>query len=69
MHSALIDAPLLAKHLLGAEQHQQFLQSQNDPSSERAERINDYAKAVSGVVGEAHARRAWAPCCTICAAR
>ena len=66
---ALIDAPLLAKHLLGAEQHQQFLQSQNDPSSERAERINDYAKAVSGVVGEAHAQSLGAVlhhlCCSV----
>ena len=43
--------------------------SASEPSSERAERIDEYAKAVAGVVGEAHAQSLGAVlhhlCCTV----
>ena len=58
---AHIDAPLLAKHLLGAEQHQQFVAAQEESASpeveaERTERVNEFAKAVASTVGEVRCR-------------
>ena len=69
---AHIDAPLLAKHLLGNEQHQQFLakaaSSGNDASgssgASSAEAIADFAEAVASTVGEVRRIRvrSAAPC-------
>ena len=54
---AHIDAPLLAKHLLGSEQHLQFMAlaqaaSDDDQTSEAAEAVAEFASAVSSTVGE-----------------
>ena len=58
---AHIDAPLLAKHLLGAEQHQHFLAAQAEAAgdasaAERAERVAEFAQAVASTVGEVRRR-------------
>ena len=59
---AHIDAPLLAKHLLGSEQYQQFLSEANAATGDSAgsASIEAYAAAVRETVGEVR------PCCLRC---
>ena len=64
---AHIDAPLLAKHLLGNEQHQQFLAKAVDAAApdageaSSAEAIDEFVKAVASTVGKVSARAALSP--------
>ena len=60
---AHIDAPVLAKHLLGAEQFQNFCvpPEAGEAAANKAARVTEFAKAVASTVGEVRPCRAHLP--------